>query len=146
MTLKRWNKFIKVPYYLPIPLVSISFQPYGHVSERQNLYISVVHGGKTGYVKEMSTIFEDFQLLKPTWLTAPPRLYNQVYGDFKRKLTEKLEEISRKETVTPEQEKKTELLLIKEFSSLFGGRTIYLVTGSAPTSNHVKQFLKKCFG
>ena len=105
------------------------------------------HGGLLCmYSGDIKNLFEDMQLIHPTWLTAPPRIYTQIYTDYQKELTKRLEELRKtKPSLSIEEEQLIEKKVLKEFSSILGGKTKYLVTGSAPTPQHVKSFLTKCF-
>ncbi len=51
---------------------------------RQLLWIVAYYGGMIGfYSGDMKLIFDDMQTFNPTYLSAPPRIYNAVYTQYK---------------------------------------------------------------
>ena len=101
-------------------------------------------------------MFEDMQSLNPTYLSCPPRIYNTVYTQYK----ELVEEEVKKRGDT--ERWKVELECLDHFRNVFGNSIQFLVssvgclvrfsyfhfevTGSAPTSEVVLQFVRRCFG
>ncbi|KNC50594.1 thioester reductase domain-containing protein [Thecamonas trahens ATCC 50062] len=141
MTCDRWNKFITAPYLMPFPIIRISFAPFAHVAERQTLYITMACGGRFGfYTGDMDRIFDELALLRPTMFASVPRFYNLLYSKYQAALDAAL-------AAAPPSTNPIEVdnAVVSSFSSVLGGRTQYIVTGSAPTSAEVKRFLRRAF-
>lgn len=66
-------------------------------------------------------------------------MWNKIYSEFKTKCKLYSQEHPN-ETI-----ENVENIVLKEFSSLLGRRIKRIVTGGAPTSPTVKEFVKKCF-
>ena len=126
---------------MPSPCRLLSFAPLGHVSERQLFWLVAFYGGMYGfYSGDMTTLNDDFRELNPTYVSAPPRIFNAVYAEYKEVVEEAVRERGSSERWRIELEK------LDLFRGVFGNSLQFLVTGSAPTSEVVKEFLRKCFG
>ncbi|KAL6055781.1 Long chain acyl-CoA synthetase 7, peroxisomal [Balamuthia mandrillaris] len=144
MTDKRWNHFVSKQYLMPKPCVLLSYEPLAHVMARQNIYIVMCVGGQLALWKgEMSQLFSEMQVVRPTMISAVPRVWNCLYAEYQ----EASALAARKRNLEGREgdETKEEEQLLRAFSTMLGGRTQFLTTGGAPTSPAVLQFLKKCF-
>lgn len=65
---------------------------------------------------------------------------SQIYTEYQRALLMALEGCTSVEERTKAKEE-----VLEHFRGILGGRTSCLVTGSAPTSEAVKDFLRECF-
>jgi long-subunit acyl-CoA synthetase (AMP-forming) len=98
-------------------------------------------GAQTGiYSGVIEHLFDDLALVRPTVMLGPPRLWNFVYTEFCNQL-----ELKTKNITGEEEKYQIERSLLAEFSKLLGGRTRYILTGGAYTSETVKEFLARCF-
>lgn len=133
MTDKRWNTFISRGYLMPSPCRLLSFAPLGHVSERQLFWLVAFYGGMYGfYSGSMTDLSSDFCELNPTYVSAPPRIFNAVFAEYKDAVDEAVRERGASERW------RIELELLDRFRGVFGNALQFLVTGSAPTSEVVK--------
>jgi fatty acid CoA ligase FadD9 len=83
-------------------------------------------------------IFEDISIVRPTVISATPRLFNVLYSEYQKEM--------RKLATVPTYialEKEDELL--DRIRSMLGDRIETIITGGAPTSPQVFQFLHTCF-
>lgn len=146
MTNRRWNDFICAPYTMPNPCVTLSFAPLAHVAERQSIWLSQAFGGRIGlYHGVVDDIVDDLQRLSPTMLSSVPRLYNQLYAKFIVDLEQAIS-TAKKDAVAAADvvdERTIERQLLEQYSAVFGDRLQFIVTGSAPTSPVVLEFLRK---
>lgn len=67
---------------------SLSILPWAHVFGLGELVIYCLLGGSIGLAESASTIGEDLGLVKPTFLTAVPRVFNKVYDGLWTKMNE----------------------------------------------------------
>ncbi|TAL29551.1 MAG: long-chain fatty acid--CoA ligase [Spirochaetes bacterium] len=59
--------------------VLLSFLPLSHSLERTSGFHSAIYAGaKTAFARDMSTILEDFQLVRPTVIISVPRIYEKI--------------------------------------------------------------------
>jgi long-subunit acyl-CoA synthetase (AMP-forming) len=81
---------------------------------------------------------EENQKLK-VYFSAPPRIYNAVYTEYKDAC-----DLAVRERGAADRWR-VELEMLDKFRNSFGSALEFLVTGSAPTSEVVKEFLRRCF-
>lgn len=118
----------------------------------------VMKGAQIGYFAgDVQKLKEDIALLRPTIFISVPRLYNRFYDAIKKKIDD-LEGMKAKianwgldakmarlaETGDPTHPVYDKLVFNK-FKEAFGGRVKFLLTGSAPISKDVVNFLKVVF-
>lgn len=127
------------------------------------------------YNGEMSRIFEDISEIKPHQLNATPAFWNKIYAEFKAELAEATKHLRYEVVETHESlsssstvayyaptVNKTAILdpnqytdpvefrsirdkLLEEFRMMVGGKVEKIVTGGAPTSPEVMDFMLRCF-
>ena len=67
---------------------SLSILPWAHVFGLGELVVYCLLGGSTGLAESASSVGEDLALIKPTFLTAVPRVFNKVYDGLITKMNE----------------------------------------------------------
>ncbi|MDD5171251.1 MAG: AMP-binding protein, partial [Syntrophales bacterium] len=65
---------------------SLSILPWAHVFGLGELIVYCVLGASTGLAESAATIGEDMLLVRPTYLTAVPRIFNKVYDGLWMKM------------------------------------------------------------
>jgi fatty acid CoA ligase FadD9 len=135
-----WTLYWQKPWDLPlpeIPHVSVDYMPLNHMAGRIGIIRSLVTGGVTAFVGsgDMSTLFEDIRIARPTTLLLVPRLAMSIYQHYQT------EALRRGGGRHAEGE-----LLQQMGRSFLGDRLLMLMTGSAPTAPEVAAFLARCFG
>lgn len=136
----------------------ISYLPAAHSFEQGNIAMVCVAGMKCGfYAGNTLKLVEDIQLLKPTVFPSVPRLYNKIYGKIKDGLAQKTgvtkwlaekainAKLSNLRSGGGVTHAFYDALVFKKMKNLLGGRVRIMVTGSAPISGDVLDFLKICF-
>ncbi|SHH14968.1 long-chain acyl-CoA synthetase [Thermosyntropha lipolytica DSM 11003] len=64
--------------------VAFSLLPLAHIWERNNSYLAMISvGGCIGYAEKPTTLVQDIQQIKPTWVLLVPRLWDRIYAGFK---------------------------------------------------------------
>lgn len=138
--------------------VHLSYLPLPHVFEKI-IYTGILyHGGRIGFYQGNTLkIKEDLAELRPTVFPSVPRLWSRMYdviqATFKEAEGTKAKLIkSALETKLKNLRKngKTthalwDSLVFKKTAKVLGGRVKLMVTGSAPISGEVLDFLKVCF-
>ncbi|KAJ3310858.1 Long chain acyl-CoA synthetase 7 peroxisomal [Blyttiomyces sp. JEL0837] len=130
--------------------VHVSYLPYAHVFERAVTCAVVWGGSKIAFFRgDVTLLFEDIGLIRPTlFVSVPPILAKTVDSGsfvvatmFKRGLEAKLR--------AQEQGSLTntfwDALVFNKIKALLGGRVKYIISGSAPLSASVIQFLRAAF-
>lgn len=64
--------------------VAFSLLPLAHIWERNNSYLAMLSvGACIGYAEKPTTLLQDIQAIKPTWVLLVPRLWDRIYSGFK---------------------------------------------------------------
>lgn len=131
-----WGPYFHSPWHRnvpPVPSVSVSYMPQNHMAGRGGVMRSLMAGGLMSFVlaSDMSTLFEDIRIARPTWLFLVPRAANMIYQHFQT-------EVVRRRASEGE-------VMEAMRRSFLGDRLVYLVTGSAPTAPEVLSFLERTF-
>ncbi|KAK5851164.1 hypothetical protein PBY51_001980 [Eleginops maclovinus] len=137
--------------------VSISFLPLAHMFERVVQMVMYGAGAKVGFFQgDIRLLPDDMKTLRPTIFPVVPRLLNRVYDkvqsgaqtSFKkwllnfaveRKFAEVKEGIVRKNSIWDK-------LIFHKVQESLGGRVRVMVTGAAPISPSVLNFLRASLG
>jgi long-chain acyl-CoA synthetase len=67
--------------------IGISMLPWAHsyaLSGELNNWIQF--GGALGFMRDVTTLAEDFQLIRPTYMISVPRVFNKIYDGIQRKM------------------------------------------------------------
>ncbi|HPF20579.1 MAG TPA: AMP-binding protein, partial [Syntrophomonas sp.] len=64
--------------------VAFSLLPLSHIWERNNSYLAMIAvGGCIGYAQKPTTLVQDIQAIKPTWVLLVPRLWDRIFSGFR---------------------------------------------------------------
>jgi len=114
-------------------------------------------GGKIGFFSgDVRKLIEDFQALKPTVVVGAPRVYQKIYdrvmhavnhsGRIKKILFKTAYEAKRRAISEGQTTPIWDYLVFNKLKQqIFGGRVEIFVSGSAPLSATVAEFLRICF-
>jgi long-chain acyl-CoA synthetase len=136
----------------------ISYLPLAHSMEQCSFGYTQIFGGQYNfYGGDPLALIDDCQLIKPTVFSSVPRLYNKVYDKimlgikqqpekkqnmFNNALDTKKDSLRNKCSYThPIWDK----LIFSKIRARLGGKVKLMITGSAPISIDVLEFLKCCF-
>ncbi|KAJ7984412.1 hypothetical protein DPEC_G00354570 [Dallia pectoralis] len=137
--------------------VSISFLPLAHMFERVVQTVIYGAGGKVGFFQgDIKLLPDDMKTLKPTIFPVVPRLLNRVYDKvisgaqtpfkkwllnfaIERKHAEVKQGIVRKDSIWDK-------LIFHKVQDSLGGQVRVMVTGAAPISPSVLNFLRASLG
>jgi len=135
--------------------VALSFLPLSHVFERTVLYIYLNFGVQICFARGVETVAEDIKEVRPTIVTAVPRLFERIYATINKRAAEappmqqkifhRAVEVGREVAMLKDQRKKVPLRLALELKVLdklvftkwreaVGGRIRFFVTGGAALS------------
>jgi fatty acid CoA ligase FadD9 len=126
---KMWNRSAKNWFAPSAASITLNFMPMSHVMGRGILYGTLGNGG-TAYFSaksDLSTLLEDLRLVRPTELNFVPRIWEMLYSEYQS-------EVGRGAS---ESEVMTEFR-----QHLLGGRFIFAMTGSAPTSPELRAWVE----
>ncbi|ASL16181.1 carboxylic acid reductase [Mycobacterium intracellulare] len=134
---KMWRRGSKNWFGESAASITLNFMPMSHVMGRGILYGTLGNGGTAYFAarSDLSTLLEDLELVRPTEMNFVPRIWETLYGEFQRQVERRLTDgdagPEARETVAAE-------VLAEQRQYLLGGRFIFAMTGSAPTSPELK--------
>ena len=133
----------------------LSYLPLAHVLERIIVNAFLLKGGSIGfYSGDVQKLKEDLSALKPTFFASVPRLYNRFYELINaniKKLTGMKKMLAERAIASKlyylkngchYKYKLYDRLVFNRMKEAFGGRVQVMLTGSAPISQEVLDFLK----
>lgn len=123
------------------PLIGLHFMPMSHVVGRLVLFNTLSSGG-TAYFPakpDLSTMLEDFELVRPTDLVLVPRICDMLYQHFQRELDRRAHAAGHSAGLAAEV--KDELR-----TKTLGGRIVWAGCGSAPLSTEMTTFIESVLG
>ncbi|KAI6140885.1 AMP-dependent synthetase/ligase [Pisolithus tinctorius] len=136
----------------------ISYMPLAHIYERICELTGILVGGCIGYFTgDPLCLMDDTRALKPHFFPSVPRVLNRVYqaavsvgnvpgvkGDiFRTALQTKLDQFHKTGVNT---HLIWDALVFRKIRAVLGGNILLMVTGLAPISGEVVDFLKIAFG
>ncbi len=125
------------------PYITLNYMPLNHGAGRQAVTQAVVRGGITYFVakSDMSTLFDDIRLARPTNLMLVPRVAGTIYQHFQREVVRRSEGV----TDAAERSRIAEGVMAEMRETFLGDRLLFLLTSTAPTPPEIVTFLKQCF-
>ncbi|ORA09358.1 carboxylic acid reductase [Mycobacterium arosiense] len=132
---KMWRRGSKNWFGESAASITLNFMPMSHVMGRGILYGTLGNGGTAYFAarSDLSTLLEDLELVRPTEMNFVPRIWETLYGEFQRQVERRLADGIDREVVEAE-------VLAEQRQYLLGGRFIFAMTGSAPTSPELKKW------
>ncbi|EHB47859.1 thioester reductase domain protein [Mycolicibacterium rhodesiae JS60] len=120
-------------------VINLNFMPLNHLGGRLPLAASFQTGGTSYFVAEsdLSTLFDDWMLVRPTDLGLVPRVVDMLYQRYQQ-IVDRLS-ADGLDLDTAERTAKTE---IRE--TLLGGRVLGGFVSTAPLSAEMRLFLESC--
>src|SRR5271169_5550775 len=120
--------------------ITLNFTPMSHGMGRVILYGTLGNGGTAYFAakSDLSTLLEDLELVRPTELNFVPRIWETLFGEFQREVERGLSEPTDPAVRTAVESE----VLVEQRQYLLGGRCIYAMTGSAPTSPELKAWIE----
>ncbi|XP_075240863.1 long-chain-fatty-acid--CoA ligase 5-like isoform X2 [Convolutriloba macropyga] len=145
--------------YLPSPMDTyISYLPNAHGFNQVCVGAMFCCGAKVGYFRgDVKQLLEDAQALHPTYFPMVPRLMNRLYAGVLGKIKgNKIKELLMSKGLAA---KKREVragifrrnsfydkLVFAKIQKMLGGSVRFMVTGAAPVSDEVMEFVKCAMG
>ncbi len=138
---RLWLTYLKSGSWLPeeasqIPRIMVSYAPLSHMMGRLGVLTAILYGGANYFTlkSDISTLFEDIRLVRPTIMVFVPRISEMTYQHFQTEVLRRGGGISEEEEIKSEMRR-----------TFLGDRISLINTGSAPTSPEVSNFLRECF-
>jgi len=132
--------------------VALSFLPLSHVFERTVLYIYLWRGVAVSFARGVETVAEDIREVRPTIVTAVPRLFERIYGTINKRVSEAkpvqqkifhraikvgrryAQKLDRREFISPLlwlEHRLLDRLVFVKWRTAVGGRLRFFVSGGA---------------
>ena len=120
-----------------IPSITLNFMPMSHMMGRGILYSTLGAGGTAYFVakSDLSTFFDDLALARPTQLSFVPRIWDMVYQQYQSEVDRRSADGGDRWAVEAD-------VLADLRQNLLGGRFVSAMTGSAPISSEMKEFVE----
>src|SRR5580693_4298389 len=134
---KMWNRSTKNWFGPSAASISLNFMPMSHVMGRGTLYGTLGNGGTAYFAakSDLSTLLEDLRLVRPTELNFVPRIWEMLYGEYQSEVGRRASEGADRQLVETQ-------VLVELRQELLGGRYIFAMTGSAPTSPELRKWVE----
>lgn len=118
------------------PIINVNFQPLNHGAGRLPLIAAFQAGGTSYFASEpdLSTLFDDWALVRPTQLFLVPRVVDMLFQRFASVVDREL--CNGADLVEAERRAAAELTEL-----LLGGRVLTGFVGTAPLAPEMKDFL-----
>src|SRR5271154_213847 len=117
--------------------ITLNFTPMSHGMGRVILYGTLGSGGTAYFAakSDLSTLLEDLRLVRPTELNFVPRIWEMLYSEFQSEVGRRTAEGTDRQVVESQ-------VLVELRQELLGGRFIFAMTGSAPTSPELRNWVE----
>tara|TARA_B100001971_G_scaffold213155_1_gene245475 strand:+ start:58609 stop:60441 length:1833 start_codon:yes stop_codon:yes gene_type:complete len=144
---------------------TLTFLPLSHVFGRCDSLLPLIFGWQCVYARSIDTLIEDMKLVKPTAMLAVPRIFEKIYSKINKQINDGLkikqelfnfaidaakeyyECLDNDRTPSTSQLLKYQLsykLIFSKIYETFGGQIRYFISGGAPLSPKIINFLRYC--
>ena len=139
----RWWRRASLRPDVGLPQVVLNYLPLNHLAGRGEVMQSIASGDLVCFAlaSDMSTLFEDIRIARPTHLMLVPRVASMIHGHYQTEL------VKRSAGARDEAERaRIGREIVEEMrGSFLGDRLLFVTTGTAPTAPDVVEFLERCF-
>ncbi|MCA9797454.1 MAG: AMP-binding protein, partial [Candidatus Eremiobacteraeota bacterium] len=125
-----------------VPRIGYNYLPMYHMAGRITLYKSIMAGGLLYLTAspDMSELFQELALARPTHLLLVPRVSQMLFQEFQRRFLEEGRPPVRLHSPLGRR------VAGAMRQDLFGGRLCFVHTGAAPTAEDAAEFLRVGLG
>ncbi|KAH8865694.1 Long-chain-fatty-acid--CoA ligase 5 [Schistosoma japonicum] len=135
----------------------LSYLPFAHIMEQVNSSVVIIEGAKIGFLTDtIDGLLADCESLKPTVLTAVPRVLSRIYSKYyevversslktllvKCIIEQKLNEQKRGKF---NHQSFLDTICFRKLRQNLGGRICGIITGGAPLMPEILQFMRVVF-
>lgn len=134
---KMWQRSSRNWFGPSAASITLNFMPMSHVMGRGILYGTLGNGGTAyfGAKSDLSTLLDDLALVRPTELNFVPRIWEMLFQEFQSEVDRRTAEGSDRAVAETE-------VIAEQRQDRLGGRFIFAMTGSAPTSPELKVWVE----
>ncbi|MEW2548163.1 carboxylic acid reductase [Streptomyces sp. NPDC047002] len=122
-----------------LPAIVLNYMPLSHMMGRGVLFGTLAKGGTACFVasSDLSTLFEDLALVRPTELLMVPRVCDMIFQRHQS-------ELARLEPAGGDRGEHEEQVREELREKTLGGRVLWLASGSAPLSDEIAALVEDC--
>jgi long-chain acyl-CoA synthetase len=135
----------------------LSYLPLAHIFERVVVCACFYRGSKIGFFQgDVRKLVEDIQTLQPSFIVGVPRVFDRIYdkiklnieqsSPLKQKIFNYAYEAKKKAIKEGRETPLLDLLVFNTLKQRIGGQVRGILSGSAPLTSAVHEFLLVCFG
>lgn len=124
----------------PMPSIQLAYAPMNHFMGRNIVFGTLAQGGTSYFTlkSDMSTLFDDLRIVRPTFLMFMPRVAEIIYQHYQSELQQRIG--------AGEDPDSADASVRAEMARNFiGDRIVAGGVGSAPTAPEVQAFMRECF-
>jgi fatty acid CoA ligase FadD9 len=138
MLTRLWTTEL-LPEFEHVPVFNVNFMPLNHIGGRIPLTSAFQAGGTSYFVPEsdLSTLFEDWNLVRPTEMGMVPRVAEMLYQRYQSAVDRLIAEGAEPQVAGAEA-----LVEIRE--DVLGGRILTSFSSTAPLAAEMKTFIESC--
>ncbi|KAI8110231.1 hypothetical protein M9435_001910 [Picochlorum sp. BPE23] len=136
--------------------VYLSYLPLAHIFDRASEEMILYNGGSIGYWRgDIKGLVDDISALKPTLFCGVPRVFDRIYSGALEKITSSFvkkllynwgynRKLHALDAGYPFDKASPffDAIMFKKIKAKLGGRVRLIVSGGAPLSRHVEDFLR----
>lgn len=128
-----------------MPQIALNYMPLNHAAGWASVVQALMRGGVTYFVakSDMSTLFDDIRLARPTSLLLVPRVARTIYQHFQGELVRRT--CGMLDADEAARERIAGEIMAEMRGRFLGDRLLVVLTGTAPTPPEVVDFMKRCF-
>jgi fatty acid CoA ligase FadD9 len=119
------------------PVITLSYMPMSHLIGYGYVILTLANGGTSYFAakSDLSTLFDDLAMVRPTSLSLVPRVCEMFYHHYQR-------ELDRLVMTTGASDEAGEELTTAIREQILGGRVLAVGCGSAALSPEIKEFME----
>lgn len=133
-----WNPTESTDSTPGFPVITLDYLPMSHLAGRGLVFMTLAAGGTVNFAgkSDLSTLFEDFSLARPTLALLVPRVCEMIRHTAIAEIDQRLSAETDPDSVRDE-------VLTHFRNHTFGGRILAAVVGTAPIADEVKNFVSE---
>jgi fatty acid CoA ligase FadD9 len=130
-----WNGIARMQ-----PTVTLAYAPLNHFMGRNMVAATLAQGGSTCFTlrSDMTSLFEDLRIVRPTFLLFIPRVCELVYQHYQSEVQRLIAQGEASDTADAQ----VRATMARGF---LGDRLVAGGVGSSPTAPEVRAFIRDCF-
>jgi fatty acid CoA ligase FadD9 len=119
------------------PVITLSYMPMSHLIGYGYVILTLANGGTSYFAakSDLSTLFDDLAMVRPTSLSLVPRVCEMFYHHYQR-------ELDRRDLGGAASDEAAEELTTAIREQILGGRVLAVGCGSAALSPEIKEFME----